>query len=436
MSSVRYPLFLDLTDRAVLVIGGGPVAARRAGGAVAAGGRVTVIAPAICEDLAALVAAGTVVWQAREFLPADLDAALPWWLVHTATGERATDSLAAALAEERRIWCVRADDARASAAWVPAVARDVGIPEEGESASGERRGLTVAVSADADPGRARAVRDAVAALLAAGELGLRRSAGRRPAGSARPGPGRVALVGGGPGDAGLMTVRGRRLVAQADVIVADRLAPQAILTALADAEAAGEVQIIDVGKAPGHHAVPQEEINRLLVDHAKRGGLVVRLKGGDPFVLGRGAEEALYCAEHGIAVEVVPGITSALAVPAAAGIPVTQRGVAAAFCVASAHGAEGGGQLADDRPASLVLLMGVGTLRSTVRSLVAAGRDPVTPVAIIERGTLPDQRTTVGTLADIADRAEDVGVRSPAVIVIGDVVRARSELAERGVEFR
>lgn len=436
MEHARYPLFLDLTHRAVLVVGGGPVAARRTAGAVAAGGRVTVIAPVICEDLRALEVAGQISWEPREFLPADLEPGHPWWLVHTATGDRATDALVAELSEKRRIWCARADDAGASTAWVPAVTRDTDL---GQAAAGSG-GLTVAVSAAADPGRARAVRDAIAARLACGEFGLRRSAHRRaPQGASAAPVGKVALVGGGPGDPGLLTVRGRRLVAQADVIVADRLAPSVLLAELREAEAAGDVEVVDVGKSPGNHAVPQDEINRMLVEHARRGSLVVRLKGGDPFVLGRGAEEALYCAERGIAVEIVPGVTSALAVPAAAGIPVTQRGVAAIFTVASAHGAPGGAptgvQRSDDPASSLVLLMGVGTLRETAAHLVGAGRDPGTPVAVIERGTLPDQRTTIGTLADIADQAAAVGVRNPAVIVVGEVVRVRADLAARGVEF-
>ncbi|MGV1005340.1 MAG: uroporphyrinogen-III C-methyltransferase [Candidatus Nanopelagicales bacterium] len=399
---------MDLSGRQVLVVGGGPVAARRVTAALAAGGEVTVIAPAICEDLAESIAAGNVGWVPRDFAAADLTAG-DWWLVHTATGETSTDGLVAALADVARIWCVRADRAELSAAWVPAVTRDA-------------TGLTVAVSADADPGRAAAVRDAIAARLASGEFGVRRSASR--GGQQNELRGRVALVGGGPGDPGLLTVRARRLIAAADVIVADRLAPQAVLRELSGSVARGEVTIIDVGKAPGNHPVTQSEINRLLVEHARRGALVVRLKGGDPFVLGRGGEEAAYCVKHGVAVEIVPGVSSALAVPAAVGIPVTHRGVATEFRVISGHAPAPG---ESPREPTLIFLMGVATLRQTAAELIAHGRPARTPVAVIEDGTLPTQRTTVGTLANIADQAEKVGVRNPAVIVVGEVVAIAGE---------
>ena len=177
-------------------------------------------------------------------------------------------------------------------------------------------------------GASVAVRNAIAQALDAGSLPLRRH---------RPGPGRVVLVGGGPGDADLLTLRGRRELAAADVVVVDRLAPQAVLDELAPG-----VLILDVGKAPGRHPVPQHEINRLLVEHATAGRRVVRLKGGDPFLLGRGGEEVAACREAGVPVEVVPGVTSAFAVPAAAGIPVTHRGLSRQVTVLSGHDASTG----------------------------------------------------------------------------------------------
>jgi uroporphyrin-III C-methyltransferase/precorrin-2 dehydrogenase/sirohydrochlorin ferrochelatase len=212
------------------------------------------------------------------------------------------------------------------------------------------------------------------------------------------------------------------------VVVADRLAPRGLLATLSR-----EVEVIDVGKTPGNHPVSQDQINELLVRHAAQGKRVVRLKGGDPFVLGRGGEEALYCAAHGIPVDVVPGVTSAVSVPAAAGIPVTHRGITASFVVASAHaGASDAVRAsADAAPdATLVLLMGVTGLAETAAALVAGGRDPQTPVALVERGWSPDQRTTVTTLARAHDDAVRHGVASPAVVVVGDVVGLREQLGD------
>ena len=386
-----YPLTMRLAGRPVVVVGGGPVAARRTVALLAAGASVTVIAPWLCEDLAEVADDGRVHWLPRDYTPGDLQGA---WLAHTATGDAAVDAQVAADADALRIWCVHAGDAASSAAWTPAVARVDDVQ--------------VAVSAGGDPRRAIALRDAVAGALQAGDLPLRR---RR-----RGGPGHVALVGGGPGDAGLVTVRGRRLVAEADVVVVDRLAPRALLDELAD-----DVVVVDVGKSSGHHPVPQEEINGLLVHHARAGRRVVRLKGGDPFVFGRGSEEAEVCRLAGVAVEVVPGVTSAVSVPAAAGIPVTHRGVSRGFSVLTGHDEVGAVPAGTDH--TLVLLMGVTMLEQTCRRLVENGRSPSTPVAVVEDGYGPCQRVTVGTLATIAGEAQRVGVRPPAVTVVGDVVR-------------
>jgi uroporphyrin-III C-methyltransferase/precorrin-2 dehydrogenase/sirohydrochlorin ferrochelatase len=238
--------------------------------------------------------------------------------------------------------------------------------------------------------------------------------------------GTVHLVGGGPGADDLLTVRGRTLLAHADVVVVDRLAPHGVLEHLA-----GEVEVVDCGKTPGHHVLTQDQINDVIVDRALRGLDVVRLKGGDPFVLGRGGEEALACHAAGVPVEVVPGVTSAVSVPAAAGIPVTHRGVASSFALVSAHdGIEPIEAAAREHAptTTLVLLMGVRLLRGSAAALVASGRPSTTPVAIVERGWTPQQRTTVGTLDDIADLAEARGVESPAVVVVGDVVSLRAGL--------
>ena len=427
MGTPDYPVTLDVSGRRVVVVGGGPVAARRARGLVAAGAAVELIAPWACEDVAALVGANKITWHEREFVSGDLLLPEAAWLVHTATGDRLVDTQVAAEAEAGRIWCVRADDGAASSAWTPAVARG----REGQASEG----LTVAVTAGGDPRRATAVRDAVLAALDGGTLPVRRVRPSRgpedsgdSAGSVAPAVGRVALVGGGPGAADLITVRGRALLAAADVVVTDRLGPRALLATLAP-----EVEVVDVGKTPGNHPVSQARINELLVHHASQGKRVVRLKGGDPFVLGRGGEEALHCAEHGIPVEVVPGVTSAVSVPAAAGIPVTHRGVTASFVVASAHdGADAVLRAASDAApdATLVLLMGVTRLGDTAAALVRAGRRPDTPVALVERGWTPEQRTTVTTLARAADDAAAAGVRAPAVVVVGDVVSVRNRLGD------
>ncbi|HEX6338163.1 MAG TPA: uroporphyrinogen-III C-methyltransferase [Jiangellaceae bacterium] len=393
MSTPSYPLVLDVAGRRAVVVGGGPVAARRAAALADADAEVLVVAPQLCEPLAELVAAGWASWRPREYATGDLSGA---WLVHTATGDRAVDRVVAAHAEADRIWCVQAADAGSSAAWTPALAR-IGD-------------VLVAVSGGADPRRAGRLRDAVQAALEAGDLPLRRSRRSRGAGS-------VALVGGGPGDPGLITTRGRRLLARADVVVVDRLAPRGLLDELAD-----DVEVIDVGKAPGNHPVPQEQINRILVEHAQAGRRVVRLKGGDPFVLGRGGEEAAACRAAGVAVEIVPGVTSAVAVPAAAGIPVTHRGVAKQFTVISGHEGLDWPSLASVE-GTLVFLMGVSRLADTAARLIEHGKDPATPAAIVDDGYGPRQRTTAGTLGTIAELAAERRVRPPAVIVVGGVAQ-------------
>lgn len=389
-----YPTALRLLGRPVLVVGGGPVAARRAKGLLDAGARVTVVAPVASAPLQDLIGAGLLSWEPRAYRPSDVDGV---WFVQTATGDAAVDAQVSADAEARRIWCVNASDHESSAAWTPAVA----VVDD----------VKIAVNAGGDPRRAMALRDAVATALETGDLPLRRQRAR-----ADSTDGAVALVGGGPGDTGLITVRGRRLLGQADVVVADRLGPRELL-----AELAPDVRVIEVGKTPGHHPVPQAEINRILVDEAREGHRVVRLKGGDPYVLGRGGEEAEFCRQHGVDVEVVPGVTSAISVPAAAGIPVTHRGLAKGFSVVTGH--EELSEVPARADHTVILLMGVGQLRDSADSLARAGLPAGTPVGIVENGYLPDQRVTIGTLGTIADQAEAAGVANPAVIVIGDVVR-------------
>jgi uroporphyrinogen III methyltransferase/synthase len=240
--------------------------------------------------------------------------------------------------------------------------------------------------------------------------------------------GKVYLVGAGPGDPGLITVKGLALLKKADVIIHDRLIPHELL-----AEARSDAEIIDAGKAQHDHRIPQPQINALLVEKALAGKQVVRLKGGDPFVFGRGSEEALHCYAAGVPFEIVPGVTSAVAVPAYAGIPVTQRDLASAFTVFTGHENPNKPESAVDYPAlvsaaragTLVLLMGVTYLTSIVDMLLKAGLDGDTAAACIESGTLPNQRVIEGTLSTIVALAQTAQVQSPALFVIGEVVKLR-----------
>lgn len=249
-------------------------------------------------------------------------------------------------------------------------------------------------------------------------------------GRVRP-TGTVTLVGAGPGDAGLLTLRGLRALEKADVIVADRLGARSVLTQLEAEGTTIAAEVIDVGKLPGHHRVPQDAINELLVELAQAGREVVRLKGGDPFVFGRGREEQLFCEAAGVRVEVVPGVTSAVSVPAVAGIPLTHRGVAASFSVVSAHDQiePGGSVSTSGSDHTLVLLMGVSTLGHSAHVLATGTRGADCPVAIVEDGYGAGERVTIGTLGTIAQLAAVRQVRSPAVVVIGEVVRLSSHAA-------
>jgi|SRR5690625_3401020 len=400
-----HALTLDVARRRVVVVGGGPVAARRAGDLLAAGADVLVVSPQVCEDLRDLIDQGALSWRADEYETGDLDGA---WLVHTATGDPRVDATVAADAEARHVWCVHAGHSPHGTARSAATAR---LDD----------GLLVAVSSTpettADPRRSAALRDAIAVASDSGRLPLRR---RRAA----HGTGGVSLVGGGPGHPALITARGRQLLAAADVVVVDRLAPRSLLEDLED-----DVAVIDVGKAPGHHTMTQDEINLLLVEHARAGRSVVRLKGGDPYVLGRGGEEHAACVAAGISVEVVPGVTSAVAVPAAVGIPLTHRGIARGFTVVTGHDDLAAAPGGTDH--TLVLLMGVARLAETAATLIAAGRPAHTPVAVVEDGFGQSQRATVGTLDTIAVLARRREVQPPAVTVVGDVVELVDPAATR-----
>ncbi len=244
-----------------------------------------------------------------------------------------------------------------------------------------------------------------------------------PTGVPRPQPGEVVLVGAGPGDPDLMTVGGQRALAEADVVVTDRLVPLAALDAVR-----ADALVIDVAKVPGGRSTPQQTINDLLVEHALAGRRVVRLKGGDPFVFGRGGEEALACAAAGVPVRVLPGVTSSVSGPALAGIPVTHRGTTQGFTVVSGHVPPGHPDCTVDWKAlastgtTLVVLMGVRTLPAIAEALVQGGLDPRTPAAVVADAGLPSQRRVDGTVATIADVVAESGIGAPAVTVVGHVV--------------
>lgn len=240
----------------------------------------------------------------------------------------------------------------------------------------------------------------------------------------------VYLVGAGPGDPGLITVKGLNCIRKADVLVYDRLASPRLL-----AHARPEAERIYVGKSPDRHAMVQEDINQLLVDKAKEGKVVTRLKGGDPFVFGRGGEEAELLVENGITFEIVPGITSAISVPAYAGIPVTHRGYTSTFAIVTGNEdpTKDDSSIAWDKistgAGTLIFLMGMGNLQGICARLVEFGRDPETPVALIRWGTRPEQRTLIGTLSNIVAKAREAKFKNPAIIIVGEVVSLRDKLA-------
>jgi uroporphyrin-III C-methyltransferase/precorrin-2 dehydrogenase/sirohydrochlorin ferrochelatase len=388
---------LVLTDRRVVVVGGGGVAQRRLPRLLETGAQIDLISPAITPTIEGLLTNPALRWIERGYVDGDLADA---WYVVVATDDASVNDQVSAEAEARRIFCVRSDDRSRATAWTPA--------------SGRHGQVTIGVLGGGDHRRSAAVRDAILEELRTGAFGARTSLDKQPG---------VYLVGGGPGDPDLITVRGRRLLAEADVVVADRLAPQQLLEELHP-----DVELIDAAKLPRGRAAQQKEISRILVDRAQQGKVVVRLKGGDPYVFGRGFEEAIACADAGVPWTVVPGITSAISVPAVSGIPVTHRGVTHEFTVVSGH-------IPPDHPDSLinwqalaqlngtlVLLMAVENMPVIAQTLIDHGRSPETPAAAIADGTLPGQRMVSSDLAGIAAAMADAGVGAPAIIVIGEVV--------------
>jgi uroporphyrin-III C-methyltransferase / precorrin-2 dehydrogenase / sirohydrochlorin ferrochelatase len=393
MTENAYLAGLRLGGKKVVVVGGGTVAQRRLPLLIASGADVHVITRAATPAVEAM---SGITMSVRDYRDGDLDGA---WYAIAATDDAQVNAAVVAEADRRRVFCVRADIAVEGTAVTPA--------------SFDYAGLSVGVLAGGEHRRSAAIRSAIREALQSGVIAVE---------SADVVPGGVALVGGGPGDPELITVRGRRLLAQADVVVADRLAPPELL-----AELSPHVEVIDAAKIPYGRAMAQDAINGVLIEHAKAGKFVVRLKGGDPFVFARGYEEVLACADAGITVTVVPGVTSAIAVPALAGVPVTHRAVNHEFVVVSGH-------VAPDHPESLVnwdalaalsgtivLLMAVERIQLFTEVLLKGGRPADTPVLVVENGTTAAQRTLRATLAEVPERIRAEVIRPPAVVVIGAV---------------
>ncbi|MEZ0580585.1 uroporphyrinogen-III C-methyltransferase [Nocardioides sp. MH1] len=393
-----YPSGLRLAGRRVLVVGGGSVAQRRVPHLIAAGADVHVVSPEVTPAIEGLVGSAEVTWHRRGFEDADLDGA---WYVIAVTDDVAVNDRVSALAEEQRVFCVRSDDGTQGTAWTPAV--------------GRHGGVTVAVLGNREPRRSAALRNEIVEALREGRIAAPEHHDRTPG---------VVLVGGGPGDPGLMSIAGHRALMEADVVVADRLAPREVL-----GELPADVELVDVAKLPRGRSAQQEEINRVIVERALEGKRVVRFKGGDNFVFGRGYEEIIACRAAGVPVTVIPGLTSPVAVPAIAGIPVTHRGVTHEFTVVSGHLPPGHPESLVDYDAlarmrgTVVLMMAVENSPEIAKALLAGGREPGTPVAVVCDGTMPTQRTVLATLSTLGATVASEKVQPPAIIVVGEVVR-------------
>ncbi|HEY5803318.1 MAG TPA: siroheme synthase CysG [Lysobacter sp.] len=457
MASPLFPVFADLRGRDVLVVGGGTVAQRKAEALLDAGARVRLGAPALNGPLSRHVAEGRIEHLSGVFQAAWLDGA---WLVIAATDDDAVNRAVADAGESRRIWVNVVDDAHASSVQIPAriergplqiaISSGGGAPmlarhlreklesEIDESVgalaellgrerarirarfpqTGQRRRFFDRLLAGPIPRllrqrqRLAAEREFSAALSEGNEAGAR---------------GSVALVGAGPGDPGLLTLRALRVLNEADVILHDRLVSSEVLQLVRR-----DALRIEVGKQAGNHQTTQAQIHALMLEHARAGKRVVRLKGGDPFVFGRGGEELEVLRADGIDFEVVPGITAAVACAAYAGVPLTHRDHAQSVRLVTAHCRDSldtldWQSLALERQ-TLAVYMGVAGLDGLRDRLIAHGRAPSTPFALIENGSRPEQRVIVGTLAELAERARQHDAQSPALLIIGEVAALAGKL--------
>jgi uroporphyrin-III C-methyltransferase / precorrin-2 dehydrogenase / sirohydrochlorin ferrochelatase len=392
-----YLVGLRLAGKKVVVVGGGTVAQRRLPLLIATGANVHVISRTVTRAVEAM---SGITLSLREYRDGDLAGA---WYAIAATDDAHVNAAVVDEADRRQIFCVRADIAVEGSAVTPATF--------------SYAGLSVGVLAGGEHRRSAAIRSAIREALQTGVI-IPETAEE----SSDVVRGGVALIGGGPGDPELITVRGRRLLAQADVVVADRLAPPELL-----AELPPHVEVIDAAKIPYGRAMAQDAINDVMIDRARAGNFVVRLKGGDPFVFARGYEEVLACADAGIPVTVVPGVTSAIAVPALAGVPVTHRAVNHEFVVVSGHLPPGHPESLVNWDAlaamsgTIVLLMAVERIELFVDALLQGGRPADTPVLVVQHGTTAAQQTLRSTLVDTPEKIRADGIRPPAIIVIGPV---------------
>ena len=448
-----YPIALELAGRRCVVVGGGPVGERKARGLLAAGARVVVVAETAGPGLEELAASGHLELQRRRYAPGDLAGA---FVAVAATEDGATNARVFAEAEEAGVLLNAVDDPEHSHFAVPAMVRrdDLVVtvstggrapalasrlrreleqrfgPEWGQVVTllGEaRQDARAGQSVDLEDWAGRwelALDQDLAGLVRRGQVDEARELVRACLAEGRPPgrpAGRVALVGAGPGDPGLITVRGRELLDEADVVVYDRLVDPSLVEGK---------QARYVGKEPGRHPVPQAEINALLVELARGGNRVVRLKGGDPFVFGRGAEEAEALVAEGVEIEVVPAPTSAVAALAAAGIPVTDRRAGSSFAVVSGHctGGEVDWRGLAGAVDTIVILMGFGRLEQIACGLVDAGLPASHPAAAVARATMAGQRVVTAPLGGLAAAVAEAGLESPVTIVVGEVVRLRDRL--------
>jgi uroporphyrin-III C-methyltransferase/precorrin-2 dehydrogenase/sirohydrochlorin ferrochelatase len=479
---VGHPVFLDLRGEPVVVIGGGAVAERKVAGLLDSGARVTVIAPRVTPGLGARAEQGMIALRLRPYEPGDLAGCR---LAYAATDDGEVNRTVRAEARERKVWLNVADQPELCDFTVPAVVRQgdltVAVSTNGASPALARR-IRERLEAELGPEYASALAllrrvrerlkaagvapertgeifralagpellrlvasgdgagiDALLARLAGPGVSLERLGVTElaPPRARRAGPplapasagGRVFLLGAGPGDIGLLTLKAKACLEASDVIVYDALVDKRVLD-----HARPEALLVYAGKREGRHSRPQEEINALLVQHARAGFTVSRLKGGDPFVFGRGGEEALALREAGIPFEVVPGVSAGVAVPAYAGIPVTHRNVSAQVTFVTGHERTGkdASEIRWDALAAaggtLVFFMGLGNLADIAERLLAHGRSPGTPAAVIQWGTTEYQVTVEGTLSDIAERVREAGLDPPALVVVGEVVALRERL--------
>lgn len=449
-----YPIALEIEGRRCVVIGGGEIGEHKARALLVAGAKVVVVSQDFTEGLLHLAAAGEVELVRKPYSFGDLSGA---FVAVAATDDSATNAEIFREAEEERVLLNAVDDVEHCHFAVPSIVRRgdlmIAISTGGKAPALAKRLRTIVaarfgpeyatlvdllgeVRAEMLPRQVdfvtwaarwqRALDGDFIGLIREGRFEEAKIAIRRElAEHHRDGApaGKVWIVGAGPGDPDLITVRGRQVLEEADVVLYDRLVHPSLVRAR---------EAIYVGKSAGDHWVPQQEINEVLVRLAREGKRVVRLKGGDPFVFGRGAEEAEALAAAGIDFEIIPAPTSAVAALAYAGIPVTHRRFSSSVAFVTGHCA-GEGNLDWKRLATsvetIVILMGLGRLNEIVDQLIEGGRDPDTPAAIVENGTLPSQRTITASLSDLPHAASVAGVESPAVIVVGDVVSVRDRIA-------